>query len=200
MDYLFLFLITVGIYFQNICVKQFNTKIIDVRNASIIYSMFMSLSAAVVLGILFVFNHNICAETIFYAIGFGTSFATTLITQNLSIKEGPLSLTALIVSFSLLLPAIYGVIFLSESLSVFGYIGLVLLALSLLLINKLDRGEKINKKWIICFYCIFVKRYVLYFSKASSMQCSGKIFCYFPIFFNGHFCNSAFFGTFVFEN
>ena len=118
--------------------------------------MFMSLSAAVVLGILFVFNHNICTETIFYAIGFGISFATTLITQNLSIKEGPLSLTALIVSFSLLLPAIYGVIFLSESLSVFGYIGLVLLALSLLLINKLDRGEKINKKWIVYVFIAFL--------------------------------------------
>ena len=50
---------------------------------------------------------------------------------------------------------IYGLFFLGESISIIGIIGLILLFVSLFLINKLEKGIKINKKWLIAVIIYF---------------------------------------------
>ena len=68
-----------------------------------------------------------------------------------SIKEGSLAITSLIISYSPLIPTVYGLLFLGETPKITLFIGLVFLVVSLVLINIEHRGEekKITLKWII---------------------------------------------------
>jgi drug/metabolite transporter (DMT)-like permease len=147
MEYVFLVLVIIGVYVQNIFQKQYNQKLEDNKDAGIIFSFLMVLSAMVVLGIVYIFQFSFRLETVLYALVFSIAFCVTVFAQVMAIKTGLLSLTALFCAFSLMLPTLYGLIFLQEKISWLGYIGIALLCVSLLLVNKVD-GEKINKKWL----------------------------------------------------
>ena len=104
-----------------------------------------------------------------FAIPFGLCFAISTIFSILALNCGDLSLTGLFVSFSLILPTLYGIIFLGDSVNVLFYIGLTLFFASLILVNlKFGKGAKKRKpitiKWLIFvalsffsngFCCIF---------------------------------------------
>ena len=53
---------------------------------------------------------------------------------------GSMTLTSLIVSYSVIIPCIYGIVFLKEPISICFVIGLLLLAISLFLVNKGKSG------------------------------------------------------------
>jgi drug/metabolite transporter (DMT)-like permease len=63
-----------------------------------------------------------------------------------------LSLTSLFISYSLLLPTFYGLIFLGDKVSIFFAPAIILLVTSLFLINKRSDKKQINPKWI--FYVV----------------------------------------------
>ena len=72
--------------------------------------------------------------------------------NTLAILTGPLSITTLLVSFSLLIPTFYGIIFNSEVPSAYFYIGLVFLVISLIAINLKKKGvteKKASPKWFL---------------------------------------------------
>ena len=83
-----------------------------------------------------------------YSLGFGLSFAASYVGIFVALKNGPLSLTTLIISYSLLVPTVYGLVWLNESLSMFSYIGLAALFVSFPL-AYLEKGKPtINLKWV----------------------------------------------------
>lgn len=84
-----------------------------------------------------------------YAIAFAVAYCTFTVFVVLAIGCGSLSLTNLMISYSLMIPALYGVVFLKETLSRFFYPGIILLACSLFLINEQGEKTKIRFKWII---------------------------------------------------
>jgi len=91
-----------------------------------------------------------------YAIAFAVSYAVATIASVLAISYGSMALTTLIISFSLILPTVYGLIFLEETIS-FGFIiGIILLVVSLVLINKKTEGVKLSAKWIIYVFLAFM--------------------------------------------
>lgn len=84
-----------------------------------------------------------------YAIGFAISYAVSTACTLLAISCGPISLTSLICSASTLIPTLYGLVFLQESVKpITFYPGLGLLMLSLLVANKPQKGERISAKWL----------------------------------------------------
>ena len=93
-----------------------------------------------------------------YSLAFAGSYCFALVFGLLAIKVGPLSLTSLLTSFSLLIPTFYGIVVLSEPTGVMLYIGLVLLLAALVLINFEKKGEekKITLRWIIYILLGFV--------------------------------------------
>lgn len=96
------------------------------------------------------------AEIIPYSIGFGLSFAVAAVFSMLAISNGPLSITALITSYSLMLPTLYGLLFLGETAGWKLYFGIALLLFSLFLIH-FERGEKkMSLKWMIFVVLAFV--------------------------------------------
>ena len=86
-----------------------------------------------------------------YSIAFGLFYGVGVIFNFLSIGCGPLSLTSLITSYSLMLPTAYGLFFLKDPVSVGLLPGLILLLVSLFLINRKSStdGASISLKWIV---------------------------------------------------
>ena len=76
----------------------------------------------------------------------------------LAIKTGPLAISAFIYSCALIIPSLYGIIILDESVTIELVIGISLLLISLMFINlkKKEETEKISSKWIICVILSFV--------------------------------------------
>ncbi len=87
-----------------------------------------------------------------YAISFGIFYGIGVIFNFLSINCGPLALTSLITSYSLMLPTGFGLLVLHDPIRKGFVPGLVLLLVSLFLINQKaekNDGMKISLKWAI---------------------------------------------------
>ena len=76
-----------------------------------------------------------------YSVAFSISYSVALVFSLLAVSVGPLSLTSLVVSCSLILPTLYGLLILHEPLSAFLLVGVVSLLLSLVFINLEGKGE-----------------------------------------------------------
>ena len=83
--------------------------------------------------------------------GFAFSYALMTGAALLAINYGSLAKTSLIISCSLLLPTLYGIIFLGEPVSASLVIGVVLLVVALVMVNyERDTEEnRISVKWVI---------------------------------------------------
>ena len=99
------------------------------------------------------FKFNFTKEIIPYALLFGISYGTATIFSFLSIQAGPLSLTSLITSYSLVVPTFYSIIFRGDEASLTLYFGIAVLLISLLLMNLKTGADKesvkISLKWVI---------------------------------------------------
>lgn len=90
-----------------------------------------------------------------YAIGFAITYILAIVFSVKAISCGSVSLTSLFVSYSLMIPTFYGMIFLKDPLSDAFVVGIVLLVLSLLLINKKDKHNTISLKWLFYVFLAF---------------------------------------------
>lgn len=134
------------ITFQGVAKKAFSERVVGgtyfFTTLSTVFAMLFFVISA--LG-----NMSFDSSMIPYAIGFGVSYVVCLVSSILAIVYGSLSLTTLVMSYSLLVPTLYGLVFLNEPSSKWLVIGLVLLCFSLLLTNKTDGNMKISFKWVI---------------------------------------------------
>ena len=154
MQILYLISVILGISGQNISKKIYSEK--TGGNGVYTFSTISCLSAAVFF-ILTASEFRWSAELIPYAIFFALPYGTATIFNILALRCGPLSLTALISSFSLMIPTFYGLIFLKDPISIGLYPGLTLLAASLFLINKKGKDTKgFSLKWLICVLLAFL--------------------------------------------
>ena len=99
-------------------------------------------------------------EVLPYSFFFALAFGSCTFFNFLALNEGPIALTTLISSYSLLIPTFYGIIFLGDSLGVLAIVGIVLLLFSLFFSNYKKRGQadtgKVTAKWIIYVSIAFV--------------------------------------------
>ncbi len=173
MPFLFLALAMVTGSAQTIGTKQYNVKVS--RKNQYFYSAMMIAFAIVVFFIIAKFKFNFSRSFLPYALAFGISYLCALLCSSLAISCGPLSLTSLFISFSMLIPALYGIIFLGDKMTVFFYVGLVLLVISLILINAKNEKVKITPKWIILMAIAFVSNGMCsVFQTMQQRACGGK--------------------------
>ena len=84
------------------------------------------------------------------AVLFGCIFSVCVFTNLKALESGPLSLTTLIVNFSLVFPLIYSFCFLNEPVTALRVIGIALLVLCMLLFtNPRITGSKISVQWFL---------------------------------------------------
>ncbi len=154
MSYAFLIFSVFTLSVQQILQKYYDTKA-TARNA-FFFAGISSLFALVFFCIIAGFKFSFTPEFIPYSIGFATAYALCTVCINTALSKGTLSITNLIYSYSLLIPTFYGIIFLKEKISYLAYIGIALLAISLLLINFKKEQTKFSFAWIVFLAVSFV--------------------------------------------
>ena len=145
----YLLLIVIGISAQSVIKKGYNNK--SEGKGVFTFGALSVLTACVFFLIKSGFVLPFSWEMLPYALGFAASYFLSIIFSFLAIKEGPLSLTSLAISYSLIIPTFWGLIFDGDEAGVWLYLGLILLFVSILLINakKSDGEGKITLKWAV---------------------------------------------------
>ena len=101
-------------------------------------------------------NLDFRAEVIPYSLGFAVSYGAAALVGFLAIKYGPLSITSLITSYSLVIPTFFGLIFLGEEVGFTFWIGFALLIVSLFLINSRGGEIRITPLWVVFVILAFL--------------------------------------------
>lgn len=133
----------IGCTIQQIAKKAYNKKI---AGGTFTFTA-MSILFALVIFIISAggkFNFNL--EILPFALGFALSYGAASIGYFLAIGTGPLSITSLLVQYSLIIPTIYGLCT-GDKASPFLYVGLGLLFISLFLVNIEKKGEEKKIVW-----------------------------------------------------
>ncbi len=94
------------------------------------------------------FGFDFHVGTLLYGVGYGVFFSVSTVAGLAALTSGPMALTSVVVSFSLVVPCFYGIVFLDERLSPLGAAGLVLLAASLILLRRKSSGQLSARWWI----------------------------------------------------
>ena len=84
-----------------------------------------------------------------YVLGFAVSYATAVFASYMAVQTGPLSLSALVLSYSLIVPTLFGVVYYHEKTSVYFYIGLALMVVSIFLVTIAKEEKKISPRWVL---------------------------------------------------
>ena len=142
-------LIAAGISIQQVTQKSYNLRVTGRA-----YS-FTAASALISAFIFFIASGGtleFSAEMIVYSALFAIAHCTATVSSFLAIRTGSLSLTSLIVQYSLIIPTFCGFIMFDEPLKPTLFIGIAILLVSLIFINFEGKQEKkITLKW-----CVFV--------------------------------------------
>ena len=146
--------IILGMLLQSVAKKAFNKCSGD--KGAYLFTAISVLAAAAFFAIIGKKPFRFDAAWLPYSLGFALSYGVASIGSFLAIQYGSLSLTSLATSYSLIIPTLYGLMFLGEPGSSYLYIGIVLLLVSLLLINTKKGDMKISLKWAIFAFLGFL--------------------------------------------
>ena len=91
-----------------------------------------------------------------YAIAYGLIYCISYFLTFLALACGSFTLSMLIISYSLVFPILFGIIFLQESVSAFTIFGFILLMISLFFVreNKDEKDNKFSVKWLIAIIIV----------------------------------------------
>ena len=149
MNFLLLASIISGMLFQSVSRKNCNSGAFTFSFVCALFSaLFFVLTAS------FKLKFNISLFP--YVIAFALSFSMAIVGIFFAIKSGSLSLSSLASSYSLIIPCIYGLIFLKETSSAFLYASFLFLFLSFTLINVKKGDNKITALWVIYALMVFL--------------------------------------------
>lgn len=133
---------------QNICKKQYTLKYnFGVMTFSAICTLFAFLFFLLVGGKL---EWNLTYLP--YSVLYGVIYAVSMNVFHLAIINGSLAITSLVLAYSLVIPALYGLFVLKEQVSVSQCFGMVLVLISLYLVRGTEEKEhsfKTTYKWIV---------------------------------------------------
>ena len=146
--------VSFGIFAQNVLKKQYNLK--TKGGGAFVFSAFSVLVACLFFVVSGGFRFSFTAGVLPYAIGFAAAYGSAVVASFLAIRTGPLSLTSLITSYSLIIPTFWGLLFLNEKVSVFFWVGFGLLMISLFLIRARSGEKKFHPAWLVFITLAFV--------------------------------------------
>ena len=111
---------------------------------STIFNALKALTSVVLLSIIAAFNFNFHLPTLLYGLGYGASLSLSMFAGYQALRLGPMALSSMLVSFSVILPLIWGITVCGETLTVFQYpaLGLLFLAIFLTNANRLKPSKE----------------------------------------------------------
>lgn len=158
MEYVLLILTTIGISLQDLMRKYTTSKYHNPPGAPTAFNFLMTAGAlAFFLVCSLVNGFSFHLPTLAFSLCFGVMFALAAQFNYQAIRLGSLSITSLVVAYSLIIPTFSGILFLKESFRFTSGIGILLLLVSLFLINGgLGKEDKpVNKKWFLALFLAF---------------------------------------------
>ena len=112
--------------------------------------------------------------TILWGFGYGACICVGSFAGFTALGLGPMALTSMIASFSLVIPFAVGVTVWGETLSMWGIMGIVLLVLSIVLLNFKKIDDRLSLKWtFFTFLTFFVTGIASVFQKQHQMNYPG---------------------------
>lgn len=147
MNVILLIIVMVAMLFQSVGQKQYNIK--TGNTGTYIFNAICTMSAAVLFLCMDQGGFQVEIAILPYVFGFALAYGSAVLFSFLAIREGSMSFTCLATSYSLFIPTVYGLIFLKESASVYLYIGMALLAISIFFINSKKGDNAFTLKWLI---------------------------------------------------
>lgn len=96
-------------------------------------------------------------QTVLYGATYGICLSLSMHFGYCAIAIGPLALSNIVSSFSLLLPFFYGILRFNEKINIYGAIGLLLIFASLICINLKEKREKqkLSALWWVYIFVVF---------------------------------------------
>jgi len=151
MNYILIILTVLSLSLQGVCRKSYSKATLN--KGTILFNGCSCLAAALFFFASGGFRFEYNGVVVLWALIFGIFFGTTTLTSFKALQTGPLALTALVTSYSLLIATLYGIFWQGEKVGVLTVIGLILLAASLFLIAMKEKSEtdtkKVSLKWAI---------------------------------------------------
>lgn len=147
MNILLLITVVFALFLQSIASKQYLKKTQD--QGAYIFNAVAILSAAIVFFLVDTDGFSFETKLIPYILGFALAYGSAMLFTFLSIKEGSLSFTNLVKSYSLIMPTFYGSLFLNEKIGMWFWFGFMFLVISIFLINMQKGEAKFGLKWIV---------------------------------------------------
>lgn len=154
MQYLLLALTTVCLSAQQLIQKRYNQKTENPNR--FLFLAFTALAATVFFIVASLFRLSFDPAVLPYSLGFATAYIAATVGIIYALKLGSMAITALVNSYSLLIPTFYGIIFLRESVKVAGIIGIALLLVSLFLLGAKKERATGGVKWLVFLIVAFV--------------------------------------------
>lgn len=137
------------------------------------------------------FGVTLHLPTILYGTLYGVSLALSMYGGYQALCRGPMAITGMIVSFSVVIPLLYGLTLCGEKMTLFKGVGLGFLALAILFTNlkKGEKGQKGDGRWLgfvfLTFFCngicsVLQKRHQTVYPKAylHEFMISAMLFCF----------------------
>ncbi len=160
MNALLLILVVLGVSAQHVTRKIYGQK---AEGGAFTFSALSALVALLFFLITSGGKLNFTWNILPHAIGFAVTYSLSIIFSFLAIKEGPLSITSLVTSYSLLIPSIYGLFAWGEEFSALLAVGLAILVVSIFLIRFEPKSETnvtekklLTPKWLFYVFLAFV--------------------------------------------
>lgn len=122
--------------------------------------MIKALTASILLILLNIRNFSLHIPTVIYGVFYGVFLIVSMYFGYKSLEIGPMSLTSLIVSFSVIIPIVYGIGFCGESLNGFKITGLIFLVIAIISVNSkkitFEKNKENYRFWLICIAATFL--------------------------------------------
>ena len=158
MAYLYLFGATLCSASLSIMGTLFNKRNQAYKNFSMLYNFILISCACLGWGVLYIANFSFDARVLLYSVGYAAGYAMALISLFKALECGPVSLTSLIKSISMISVSLWGFIFWNASPTVYVLIGLslVILSLAFCFLQKGGEKRKMPFKWFVYTALLFI--------------------------------------------
>lgn len=152
--FLLFFCIFLGVV-QTVCLKQYSKK---TTNSIISFTMMSALMSFIffLARSRFKFDFNIHAATVICSLLCAFGYICAFIGLNRALQHGALSLSTLIYTFSLFVPAVYGILILKEPIGKLFFLGMPLLIVSLIFVYFVNEKNRMNYQWIAWILIAFL--------------------------------------------
>ncbi len=154
MVFLFYFLILLSSATQVSATKLYN----KCSGSSTVFNAIKSASALVLFALMALIGFQFHLLTMLFGFGYGTCLCLSMYAGYKALCLGPMALTSMLTSFSIVIPLLFGIAVWNEVLGGFKIAALVLLVFAILMTNadKLKKGERTEKGYVRWLFFVFL--------------------------------------------